>query len=251
MDDYNLADIATVTRDSNSSGSNDGLFGGGGAAMLLLLLFFLLAAGGGGMFGGLGGLGGGGGAINGILTRTDLQQGFDTQEITRKLDGLTNGLSDGFYAQNTTMLNGFAGITAAVNSAAAAQAQCCCETQRAIDSVKYENAQNTCAITTAIHAEGEATRAAIAAQETAWLRDQLNQARCANSDYNQSQYILSQLGRYYTNPPCYNSCGNSCGGSFGNFGGFGSGFGYGLSLGLGYSGNNNCGCGCGCGCNNI
>ena len=29
MDDYNLADIATVTRDSNSSGSNDGLFGDG------------------------------------------------------------------------------------------------------------------------------------------------------------------------------------------------------------------------------
>lgn len=244
MDDYNLADIATVTRDNNGGGSGGDLFGGGGAALLLLMLFFLMTAGGG--FGGLGGLGGGGGAINGILTRTDLQQGFDTQEITRKLDGLTNGLSDGFYAQNTTMLNGFANITAAVNAAAAAQAQCCCETQRAIDSVKYEAAQNTCAITNAIHAEGEATRAAIAAQENAWLRDQLSQARCANSDYNQTQYILSQLGRYYTNPPCYGNCSpcNPCGGNYGGLGGFGSGFGYGLSLGLGYGGGNNCGCGC-------
>lgn len=189
---YSLADIKAVTDNDR----DDGIFGGNG---LIILLFFLLMLGGG--FGGFGGFGNGV-AANGALTRAELQQGFDTQEITRKLDGITNGLSDGFYAQNTTMLNGFAGVTAAVNESRFAAQQCCCETNRNIDSAKYEAAQNACAITTAIHAEGEETRRMLAAQENAWLRDQLEQARNANSNYHQSQYILGQLGHWYSNPPC-------------------------------------------------
>ena len=90
--------------------------------------------------------------------------------------------------------------------------------------MKYENAQNTCAITNAIHAEGEETRKMLAAQENAWLRDQLEQARNANSNYHQSQYILGQIGRWYSNPPCdpcagygygYNR-GGGCGGCCNN-----------------------------------
>lgn len=192
---YSLADIKAVTDGERE----DGLFGGNG---IIILLFFLLMLGGNG-FGGWGG----GAAANGALTRAELQQGFDTQEVTRKLDGLANGICDGFYAQNTTMLNGFAGVTAAVNESRFAAQQCCCELGRNIDSAKYEAAQNTCAITTAIHAEGEETRRMIAAQENAWLRDQLEQARCANSNYMQSQYILGQIGRWYSNPPCAGPCG--------------------------------------------
>lgn len=216
MENYTLADIKAVTDNDR----DDGIFGGNG---IIILLFFLLMMSGG--FGGFGGWGGfNGAAANGALTRAELQAGFDTQEITRKLDGITNGLSDGFYAQNTTMLNGFAGVTAAVNDARFATQSCCCETNRNIDSVKYENAQNTCAITTAIHAEGEETRKMLAAQENAWLRDQLEQARNANSNYHQSQYILGQIGRWYSNPPC-DPCAVG---------------GYGYNRG-----------GCGCGCNNI
>ena len=106
---------------------------------------------------GMGGFGGFGGQ-NGALTRAEMQQGFDTAEVTRKLDGLSYGLSDGFYAQNTTMLNGFAGVTAAVENARFAAQQCCCETNRNIDGVRYDAQKNTCDIITAIHAEGEATR---------------------------------------------------------------------------------------------
>ena len=47
----------------------------------------------------------------------------------------------------------------------------------------------------------------LCAQENAWLRDQLEQARCANSNYMQSQYILGQIGRWYSNPPCAGPCG--------------------------------------------
>ena len=140
--DYNLSDIRAAT-----GGEMDGF--GGGWMWIIVLFLFLFGAGGNGF----------GGRAN------EVQQGFDTAEITRKLDGLANGLCDGFYAQNTTMLNGFAGITTAVRDAQFAAQQCCCETNRNIDAVRYEAAQNTCAIEKAIHAEGEATRAMIQQNE--------------------------------------------------------------------------------------
>lgn len=54
-----------------------------------------------------------------------------------------------------------------------AQQQCCCETNRNIDAVRAENFKNTCDITNAIHAEGEATRALINANTIQDLRDRL------------------------------------------------------------------------------
>ena len=51
--------------------------------------------------------------------------------------------------------------------------KCCCETQRAIDSVKFENAQNTCQIVNAIHAEAEMTRAQLTQNTIQDLRDKL------------------------------------------------------------------------------
>lgn len=64
----------------------------------------------GGIFGNGGfGFGGNGGYNNfGIAENYALATDFAT--IERKIDGVNNGLCDGFYAQNTNMLNGFAGV---------------------------------------------------------------------------------------------------------------------------------------------
>lgn len=51
--------------------------------------------------------------------------------------------------------------------------ECCCATQRAIDGVNTQSFKNTCDITTATHAEGEATRALINANTMQELRDKL------------------------------------------------------------------------------
>ena len=51
---------------------------------------------------------------------------------------------------------------------------CCCETNRNIDAVRADAYKNTCDITTAIHAEGEQTRALINANTMQDLRDKLN-----------------------------------------------------------------------------
>lgn len=159
---YSLSDIRAATDHENGEG-----FGGGGAWWIIILFLFMFGMGG---FGGFGGAN----AANGALTRAEMQQGFDTQEITRKLDGLTNGLCDGFYAQNTTMLQGFAGVTSAVENARFASQQCCCETNRNIDSVRYDTQKGFCDLQAAIHAEGEQTRALIQQNEMQALRDKVH-----------------------------------------------------------------------------
>lgn len=127
--------------------------------------------------------------------QAEMQAGFNNQDVMRSLEGIKNGLCDGFYAQNTTMLQGFNGIQRdlcqgfgnterslnavgyqlgnALAENRFAQQQCCCETNRNIDSVRAENYKNTCEVTTAIHNEGEATRALIVANQMQDMRDKL------------------------------------------------------------------------------
>jgi hypothetical protein len=158
-----LADIAAVTGNNR----DDGFLGGDG---IWAIIVFAMIFGWGG-FGNGWGNGGNCGATpfaTGALTQADLQRGFDTQAIVGKLDGITNGICDGFYAANNNMLTGFNGINTnimqtgygiqqAINADTIANMQntnalqsqlanCCCETREAIQGVNYNMAQNTCAL---------------------------------------------------------------------------------------------------------
>ena len=194
MDNYSLADIRAAT------GANEDGWGGGGAWWIIILFLFMFGMGGGGW--------GWGNRGSDALTRAEMQQGFDTQEITRKLDGINYGICDGFYAQNTTMLNGFAGVTSAVRDAQFAAQQCCCETNRNIDSVRYDAQKNTCDITTAIHAEGEATRALIQKNEMQSLRDRLQQMELREAMCGVVRYPMATTYTSGGNPFC--GCNNGC-----------------------------------------
>ena len=194
MDNYSLADIRAAT------GAEENGWGGGGAWWIIILFLFMFGMGGGGW--------GWGNRGNDALTRAEMQQGFDTQEITRKLDGLSYGMCDGFYAQNTPMLNGFAGVTSAVRDAQFAAQQCCCETNRNIDSVRYDAQKNTCDITTAIHAEGEATRALIQKNEMQNLRDRLQQMELREAMCGVVRYPMATTYTSGGNPFC--GCNNGC-----------------------------------------
>lgn len=154
-----LADIAAVTGNNRN---NDGMWGDGAWWIVILLIFGW----GNGGFGGWGN--GGGGAMQGYATQADIQRGFDNQAVVSKLDGITNGLCDGFYAMNNSMLTGFNGINTnimqtgygiqqAINADTVANMQntnalqsqlanCCCETREAIQGVNYNLATNTCAL---------------------------------------------------------------------------------------------------------
>ncbi len=154
---------------------------------------------------------------NGSMTRDQVSDGFSMQEIKNGIRGVQNGLCDGFYAQNTTMLQGFNGIQrdlcqgfgvvgnaitttgyqlgSQISENRFAAQQCCCETNRNIDAVRAENYRNTCDITTAIHQEGEATRALINANTMQDLRDKLADR---DRDIQSRDFQLSQLAQNST-----------------------------------------------------
>lgn len=170
---YSLADISAATGGSNRN--NDGLFGGNGAWIIIILFLFVFLGWGNRAFGGVGGNDGGGNMptivnlpTGGSSCSGEIQRGFDNQAVISKLDGISNGLCDGFYAMNNSMLTGFNGINTnimqtgygiqqAINADTVANMQntnalqsqlanCCCETREAIQGVNYNMATNTCAL---------------------------------------------------------------------------------------------------------
>lgn len=183
------SDVLALTRnnDENEMWNNPFIY----------LVWLAVLGGGGGLFGNRNG------ELQGAITRSDLFEGFNNQDINGQLRGITNGLCDGFYAINNGLKDGFYGTQAGIKDGFygiqgalaenrfAAQ-NCCCETNRNIDAVRYEGAQNTCAITNAIHAEGEATRALINSNVMQELRDKL-EAR--DRDILVRDFQLSQLAQ--------------------------------------------------------
>lgn len=123
-------------------------------------------------------------AEQGALTRAELYEGFNAQDVRSKLNDMSTGLCQsfatvnsnlcqGFGSVNSNMAAGFTGINAGIAENRFAQQQCCCELRQEISNLSAENYKNTCEITNAIHAEGEATRALINENTLQALRDKL------------------------------------------------------------------------------
>ena len=171
-------DILALTK-NNENGMWDNPF--------IYLVWLAVLGGGNGLFGNRGDA-----AVQGAITRSDLFEGFNNQDVNGQLRGITHGICDGFYAINNGLKDGFYGTQGALAENRFAAEKCCCETNRNIDAVRFEGAQNTCAITNAIHAEGEATRALINANVMQDLRDKL-EAR--DRDIMVRDFQLSQLSQ--------------------------------------------------------
>lgn len=142
--------------DGNSN--RGGMFGGDG--WWAIIIFALIFGWGNGGWGGNGSGSNGGGVADGYVLASDFAN------VERKIDAVNNGVCDGFYAMNTGMLNGFAGVTQAVtsgfsaaelarcNQQAALMQQlnamqrsadnCCCENRAAIAQVRYDMATQAC-----------------------------------------------------------------------------------------------------------
>lgn len=197
-----LSDIAAVT-----GNRNDGGWGDGNGWWVLIILFAI--------FGGWGGNNGWGnngncGYAATAATQADIQRGFDTSAVTNKLNGLENGLCDGFYSMNTAVMSGTNTLQNAIQQASTANLQntytlqnaiqqdtvanmqntnsisrqladCCCENRAAIAQVRYDNATNTCAITTAINQLGQTIIQNDNANYRA-LHDELVAIQMANKD---------------------------------------------------------------------
>lgn len=197
MTEMSAADIKAVTEGNHYGYGYGDMYGG---QWIWFILLFALYGGGYG-FNGRG---------NGV-TQLELQQGFDNQSVMRKLDGITNGLCDGFYAVNTSILNGVNSLGQEIANNRFAAQQCCCETNRNIDAVRYEAAKNTCEIVRAIEKDGDATRALINANVTQALRDKLvekdQMLQTANFQLSQQAQSANLINTLKPCPiPAYPSC---------------------------------------------
>ncbi len=151
-------DFATGYALGSDSGNNNcsGGFGGGAWEGIWGIIILAMVFGWGGFGGGMGGLGGiNSPAGQGALTRADLCSEFNFNGLDNAVRGIQQGLCDGFYSMNTSLMNGFHGVDNAVcqlgyqtqtgmNAISTQLAQCCCDTQRAIDGVNYNLATQFC-----------------------------------------------------------------------------------------------------------
>ena len=130
--------------------NDDGFgFGGNGAWWIIILLLFGWGGRGYGFGGGFGGgqCGGYGYPMCGVpATQADLSAAFASNSVLSGINGIDSTLCQGFNGINTAILQNGYNTQAGINTLSHQLADCCCATQRAIDSVKYENATNTCAI---------------------------------------------------------------------------------------------------------
>lgn len=140
---------------ANTSGSGNGFgWGGDGAWWIIILFLFVFCGWGGNGWGNNGG--NGGGVVDGYVLTSDFAN------VERKIDSVNQGLCDGFYQQaqlvngtNMAMTNGFAQAELSRSNQQAALMQqltamqmqnqeCCCNTQRSIEGVRYDMAAQAC-----------------------------------------------------------------------------------------------------------
>ena len=204
MGDENMALGYAMGRDTNN-GYGNGMFGGDWMAMWFILA--LLGFGNGG-FGGFGNNGGNnmlGYELGRAATQADVASGFSTSEIMSDLNDILMGQTQGFASVQQTLCQGFNGINQAISN-------CCCQTQRSIDDVKFNMERNTCNI---IQSQERGTQRIIDwlnCKETEKLRDEVLTYKFRESQATQNAYLVDQLRP--TARPAYPAC-NPYGSSYG------------------------------------
>ena len=200
---------------ANTSGSGNGFgWGGDGAWWIIILFLFVFCGWGGNGWGNNGG--NGGGVVDGYVLTSDFAN------VERKIDSVNQGLCDGFYQQaqlingtNMAMANGFgqAELSRANQQAALMQqltamqmqaAECCCNTQRSIEGVRYDMAAQACdtrntvqnATRDIIDNANSNSRAILDFLTQSKLQDLQNEnqgLKLAASQAAQNSYLVSQL----------------------------------------------------------
>ena len=171
-----LSDIAAVTRGND----NDGCLGGNGAWWIIILFLFVFMGGGAFGFNRPGEYG----QYATAASQQEILYGQQFARIDDRLTSIGNGICSLGYdlqgnigqlgkeialAQNGTNMT----IMQTGNNLQAQLANCCCENRLATANLAAQMDRQTCDITTAIHAEGEATRKMIQENEIQALRSRV------------------------------------------------------------------------------
>ena len=218
-----------------NTGNGGGFGWGGDGAWWIIILFLFVFCGWGGNGWGNNGNGNGAGVVDGYVLTSDFAN------IERKIDGVNDGLCNGFYQQaqlvngtNMAMANGFAqaelsrsnqqaALMQQLNAMQMQAQQCCCDQRADTAQVRYDMAQQGCETRNAIQT---ATRDIIdnANCNSRAILDFLTQSKLqdlqsANQELRlqasqaaQNNYLISQLRP--TPIPAYASCNPWAGGSY-------------------------------------
>lgn len=246
------SDVALL---SGRNGNNDGFGDNGSWWVIIFLIFAFMGWGRNGN--GFGGVNGSGATDNYVLAsdfatiQRQLSDGFG--DLTSQTRYIQNGLCDGFYNMNTSLLNGFAGVNNsimtngyetrnAINNLSSDLASCCCNLRSDIQGVNYNLATNTCALQNtmnmntrdivdtvnanyrALHDEIVSNRIEDKNAQIQAQQNEINALRLSASQSAQNAYLLSELkpcpspSYIVPNPNCcYNyQVTSGCGGC-GNF----------------------------------
>lgn len=161
---------------------NDGW--GEGAWIWVILLFALC-----GGWGGNGAWGNNGGGqmmydLGRTATTNDVASGFNNSAVLSNLSDLKLGQA----GLQQTMCQGFSGIQHEISS-------CCCQTQRSIDQVRFDMAQNTCDIKQVINASTQRMLDYWCQRDMSELRNERDVYRNQLSQNAQTQTILNAINK--------------------------------------------------------
>lgn len=204
--DYSLSDIKAIM------GDNNGTFGGGGLLLLVILFLFLL------MFGG--GFGSQRGDLDRYATAASQQEILFGQQFGQINDRLTN-IGNGICNLGYEMQGGFGQLGKEValgqsnlgqtimgtgNSLSRQLGDCCCENRLAMANLGAQMDRQTCEITTAIKAEGAATRAMLQDDTIQRLRDKVSSLEMDNRMYGVVRYPNGYSYNAGPSPFCGGCC---------------------------------------------
>ena len=203
---YSLADLRAAV-------DNDGGFGGGNSMWWIVVLFLIFERERKNKENDYG-------QYATAASQQEILYGQQFGQLNDRLTNLGNGICNlGYEMQgNVAQLGkevalGQSGLGQTImetgNSIQRQLADCCCENRLAMANLGAQMDRQTCEITTAIHAEGEATRALMQANELQALRDKVSSLEMDNRFYGVVRYPNGFSYNAGASPFC--GCNSGCG----------------------------------------
>lgn len=181
---------AMTPADFSALMGNHNDFGGSGWWIILFLFF---------MNGGMWRNNGDYGQYATAASQQEILFGQRFSNLDNKIDRIGNGIADATFALNNTINGVQTNLGAAINGEGRAL-------QMQLANLSAKTDQQTCAITTAIHAEGEQTRALLQANEIQNLRDKVASLEADNRMCGVVKYPMNYAYSAGQSPFCGCNC---------------------------------------------
>lgn len=185
---FSLSDIAAVS---------DGNGFGGNSCWVLIILFALIFGWGGNNFNNRDNFG----QYATAASQTEILLGQQFQNLDNKMDRLSNGICDSTFALNNSIKDGNYAMQSSLKD-------CCCETNRNIDSVRFDMSNYACGIKENDNANTQKILDVLAQDKIEALQGRINQLELQSAMCGVVRYPNQMAYNAGNSPFCnYNNCG--------------------------------------------